>query len=157
MIKYRVGSHGIHNFVEALGRCLLKKRVLGTAASHPVNNVDSLQVLFNHLIHGINVILQIRIHGNNHVRIILCRHQSGKKSILMPPVSAEINSAVKRILLVKRSDYLPCPICGTVVHKKNPTALVYLSPLYQGSDLIFQPLRRFRQHLLFVVTGNHKI
>ena len=78
----------VHGYMGKILGKPLEESIGSSGTADTIDNINSIQVFLYHFIDRINVILQICIHGNHHIRIILRRHQSGKKRILMSPVPA---------------------------------------------------------------------
>ena len=74
VVEHRLRPHEIHHPVEPLGGEPLEESVLLPGGAHAVNNVAPGVVLLHHGIHRVDVVLQIRVHGDGHVAPIRRYH-----------------------------------------------------------------------------------
>ena len=157
MVEHDVRPHGVHKMVESLGGKTLKKGVGVSAAADAVHHLGTIQILFDHLVHGVDVVLPIAVDGDGNIAAAAVQrlHKTCQHSVLVSPVAALGNTDKVLILCGKAPDQLPRFILGAVVDKEH-TALVADKP---GGSKIPDLLQKHgggdRQHLLFVVAGDH--
>ena len=87
MIEDDIHPQRLHDLVKSLGRKALEEGIRIPLAAHAVNDVVSLVIGIHHRINGVDIILQVRIHGDHHIRVADCGEHPRQQSILMPPVS----------------------------------------------------------------------
>ena len=56
---------------------------------YTVHNVAPVCILFYHLVHRVNVVLQVGVHADAGVAFVLYRHETGKQRILMTSVARQ--------------------------------------------------------------------
>lgn len=76
-------------------------------------------ILFDHLRNGIDIILQISINCNRHVRIVNGRCQSRQKRILMSIVATESDSGHIFKLFFKLLDQFPRLVFAAIIDKQQ--------------------------------------
>ena len=115
--------------VKALGGEALEEGVCIAAAAHAVDHLGTVQILFNHLVHGVDVVLAVAVDGDGDIAAAAVQgfHQTGQHGVLVAAVPALRDPDEMLILFCKPGDELPCLIPGAVVDKQHP-ALVADQP-----------------------------
>ena len=72
--------------VKQLRRVALKERVLLSGRTHAIDNIISRFIGIDHAVHRIHIVLQIRIHGDDHIRMFRRHLDACQKRILMSTV-----------------------------------------------------------------------
>ena len=116
MVIHDIHAHGLHEPIKALRRHALEGRVRLALGAHAVHHLAPAAVFFQHCVHGVDVVLQVRVHGNNHVRVLRRLGQPRQQRILVPAVAAQLHAGKHgRVLLMQPRNDLPCAILGTVI------------------------------------------
>ena len=74
VVEHRLRPHEIHHPIEPLGGEALEEGVLFPGGAHAVDHVAPGVVLLHHGVHRVDVVLQIRVHGDGHVAPIRRYH-----------------------------------------------------------------------------------
>ena len=143
--------------VEALGGEPLEEGVGVPAAAHAVDYLGAVQILFDHLVHGVDVVLAVAVDGNGHVGQVLGGHQARQQSVLMAAVAGKADAPVMLVRFSQASDDVPGLILGTVVDEQYAAFVRYLARCGKVFDFFQEHAAGQGQHGLFIVTGNHDI
>ena len=157
MVVDKIHPHGLHEAVIALGGEPLKEGILRSGGANTINDFAALLIFIQHPIYRINVILQIRIHGDDHIAVPCCLFHAGQQSVLMATVAAQLNAGEGFILPVECGNDFPCAVGRTIVHEQHPAVRGNPAGSHQFFQLCLQPLGRFRKHFLFLVAGDDNI
>ena len=107
-VLIHVNPQQLHNLVKAVCRTALEGIVCISCAAHTVHNVTALVAAVNHAVNGIDVILQVCIHGNDGIAFLANGHHACKQCILMSLVMGKLDASEQIICLVQRANQLPC-------------------------------------------------
>ena len=154
VVEDDVHPHAAHQPVEHQRSFPLEEGVLFPFAAHTVDDFAALAVLLDELVHGVHVVLQIRIHGNADVAAVPGRHQPGQQRVLVAPVPAQLHALEQGIFLVQAGNQLPCAVLAAVVYQQHLAVLGDEPLFHQAAHFDHQPPGRFRQHFFFIITGN---
>ena len=110
MVIDRLHTHPSEQLVEALRRTLFKEGVLLSVVADAIDNVCAVAVLIDHRVDGLNIILQIRVHRDRHIRVVRYGQQTAQQRILVSPVSRKLDSRKYRVALVQFFNQRPCPV-----------------------------------------------
>ena len=80
-------------------------------------------MFLEHEINRVDIVLQIGIHADGHIRMRQHGHQSREQGILMPLVVREIDARKERAALRAPTDQLPRIVTATVVDEGNAALL----------------------------------
>ena len=119
MVVYRINSQSLHHLIKKLRSGALEKCVRLTLISDSVYYIVSFIVFVHHLVNGIDIILKIGIHGNDHIGIFLSDHKPCKQRVLMTAVPAQVYAVKQPVLIMQRLDYAPRGIPGAIVDKHH--------------------------------------
>ena len=157
MVEHDVRTQSVHHVIKALGGEPLEEGVRIAAATHTVDYLGTVQILFYHLVHGVDVILTITVDGNGNIAgaAVQRLHQTGQHGVLVAAVAALGNADIVLVLRGKILDQLPCLILGAVVHEQHPALFTHKALCGQRMDLFQKHGCCDGQHLLFVVAGDH--
>ena len=86
MIVHDLRPQEMKHPVKKLCRVALKKRVLLSGRPHAIDNIISRFIGIDHVVHRIHIVLQIRIHGDDHIRMFHRHRNPCQKRILMSAV-----------------------------------------------------------------------
>ena len=122
---------------------------------HAIDDVVSFQVLPDHLGDDMDVVLQVRVDGNDDVAQFLGRLQTGHQRVLVAHIAREVHSADILVLRMEALDDRPGPVLGTVIDQQQPAvrahqAVTGAHPVQQGRH----PAHRLFQDGFFVVARN---
>lgn len=82
----------------------LERRVLLPAGAHAIDDVIPVQKGREHGIDGIDIVLQVGVHGDDAVGAIAQRHQSAQQRVLVAAVAREPDAGKDRVLRVQVGD-----------------------------------------------------
>ena len=150
-----IHAQRLHQAIEHQRRAALEGGIGIAPVAHAIDHIASFPVLFDKAVHGIHIVLQIRIHRNGHVAAAPRGHQPGQQRVLVAPVAAELDPLKQRVFLVQGADQLPGAVAAAVIHQKDAALRRDQALPGQLSHLFHKPARGFRQHLLLVVTGDN--
>ena len=128
-----------------------------TVFAHTVDDVRPRRMLFEHRIDCIDIVLQICVHADRHIRIWKNGHEAREQGILMSLVVREIDAGKERTLFRARRDQLPCAVAAAIVDKGDAALCAHLFRRNQRGHLLTQLFRRIGQNLLLVVAGHDEI
>ena len=152
MVEHNIHAQRLHHLVKALSRKALEERVGFALAAHAVNDLIALVIIVHHLIDGVDVVLQVRIHRDDHVRIVDGGQQAGQQRVLMAAVAGEVHAGKHlRFLLVQLADDRPGVVAGAVVDKHHAALAADFALVHQLMHLFAQALARLRQHFLLLI------
>ena len=157
MVVDRLRSHLVHQPVKALRGKALEEGIRLTAAPDAVYHVEPLVVFCDHLVDRVDIVLQVRVHGDHHVRIASNRHKAGQKRVLVPAVSGQVDAGKQRILFVELFDDAPGSVRGAVIDKDHPAGTADPAAAHQRVHLFLKAARRLRKNRLFVVAWKNNI
>ena len=156
VVEYDVCAQRVHHMVEALGGEPLEEGVGVPAAAHAVDYLGAVQILFDHLVHGVDVVLTVAVDGDGDVAAAAVErlHQPGQHGVLVAAVPALGDADEVIILRGELLDEGPGGVAGAVVDEEHPALLadkarcgevVYLFQEQGGCD---------GEYLFFIVAGN---
>ncbi len=157
VVEHDVRAQGVHHVVEALGGEPLEEGVGVPAAAHAVDHLGTVQILFDHLVHGVDVVLTIAVDGNGNVAgaAVQRLHQPGQHGVLVAAVAALGNADIVLVLCGKALDQFPRFVAGAIVDKEHPAFIADQPLCGQTVDLLQEHRRCNGQYLLLVVAGDH--
>ena len=157
MVEHDIRAQSVHHMVEAFGSEPFEEAIGIAAAAHAVDHLCTVQILFYHLVHGVDVVLTVAVDGDGDIAgaAVQCLHQTGQHGVLMAAVTALGNADVVLVRGSKALNQLPCLIFGAVVHEQHPALLAHKALCGKAVDLFQKHGRCNGQHLLLVVAGNH--
>ena len=125
--------------VEALGGEPLEEGVGVPAAAHAVDYLGAVQILFDHLIHGVDVVLTVAVDGDGDVAAAAVErlHQPGQHGVLVAAVPALGDADEVIILRGELLDEGPGGVAGAVVDEEHP-ALLATRPAAERSFIFFR-------------------
>ena len=135
----------------------LEGRVLLPAGAHAVDNIIAAGKGREHGVDGINVVLQIGVHGNDAVGAIPQRHQAAQQRVLVAAVARQADTGKGRIARMQVGNELPGGILRAVVDEADAAHGADRPGGAQGGEFLPQAARRLGQHGLLVITGDRKI
>ena len=77
MVEHGIGTQKAHHTIETFCGKALEERIFLAGGTDTVDNIATFVVLVHHRVNRINVILQIRVHGNNHIGKVFGSHKTG--------------------------------------------------------------------------------
>ena len=77
MVEHGIGTQKAHHTIETFCGKALEERIFLARGTDTVDNIATFVVLVHHRVNRINVILQIRVHGNNHIGKVFGSHKTG--------------------------------------------------------------------------------
>ena len=142
--------------VEALGGEPLEEGVGVPAAAHAIDHLGPGEILPDHLVHGIDVVLTVAVDGDGNVAAAAVErlHQPGQHGVLVAAVAALGDADEVLVLSGKLLDEGPCGVAGAVVDKEHPALLADKARCGEVADLFQEQGGRDGQHLLLVVAGD---
>ena len=152
MVEHDIHAQRLHHLVKALGREALEERVGLALAAHAVNDLIALVIIVHHLVNGVDIVLQVRVHRDNHIRIVHSGQQARQQRVLMAAVAGEVHAGKHlRLLLVQLADNRPGVVAGAVVDKHHAAPAADFALVHQLMHLFAQALARLGQHLLLFI------
>ena len=112
-------SHPALQFVESRSGKTFQQRVDLAGDLHSVHHIVTGCISINHFLYRIQVILQIRINGNNSVTPVFGSHHPCHDSTLVTYVPRQIHSFHVRIFLMQLLDNVPRTVLATIIYKKH--------------------------------------
>ena len=125
MVEHDIRAKCAHRPVERLRRKALEEGIRRAVLSHTIDDIRPRRILFQHRIDRIDVILQICIEADRHIRMGEHRHKPCEQCILMSLVVREVDPGKKGAPPCTVHDQLPCPVTAAVIDKGNPTAFIH--------------------------------
>ena len=143
--------------IKALGGEPLEEGVGVPAAAHTVHHLGTVQILFHHLVHGVDVVLTVAVDGDGDVAAVAVQrlHQPRQHGVLVAAVAALGNADIVLILRGKALDQLPRFVAGAIVDEQHPALVADHAFFGEAGDLLQEHRRCNGQHLLLVVAGDH--
>jgi len=89
MVPDDVCAHRMHQPIKCLGGHPFEQAVGIPGAAHAKHNVHALGIAAQKLIHGIDILLQIRVNGDCAICIILGIQHAGQQRVLMAAVGGQ--------------------------------------------------------------------
>ena len=154
MVEHDVRAQRVHQVVEALGGEPLEEGVGVAAAAHAVDHLGPVQILLDHLVHGVDVVLPVAVDGDGDVAVAGL-NQSGQHGVLVAAVPALRNADEMLVFLCKFADQLPSGVLGAVVDEEHPALVADHLFFRKGLDFLQEHRCRDGQDLLLVVAGDH--
>ena len=158
MVEHDIYAQCLHDLIEALGGKALEEGIRIALAAHAVHDIVALVIVIDHLIHRVDIVLKVCVHGDDHVRVIDRSQQTRQQRVLMAAVAGKVDAGEHiRFLLVKLADDLPGIIAGAVVDEHHAALFADFAFALELIHLLAQALARFRQNLLLLITGNDDV
>ena len=107
MVEHRLRAQQVHQPVERLGGGALEKGVGFPGGAHAVHDVRPGQVLVHHGVRRVHVVLEVGVHGDDHIGAVLRGRQPGQQGVLVAPVAGQVYPAQQGVFPVKLGDDLP--------------------------------------------------
>ena len=157
MVIDHLRAHGLQEFIKALRRGPLEKRVRLPAGAHAVDDLAAVPVLIHHPVHGVDVILPVAVDGDRDVAAVPGLHQPRENGALVSAVPALADPDAVRIFFRQLPDDVPCAVFAAVVHEQDPALGADLPLGAELFDLLKEHRRRDGQDLLLVVARDDDI
>ena len=157
MIIHHVRAERAQQAVIPLRGGALEGRVLFPARAHTVNDVIPVLKGCEHGVDGINVVLQIGVHGDDAVGTVAQRHQAAQQRVLVAAVARQADTGKDRVARVQVGNKLPGGVLRAVVDEADAAHGADRPSGAQGGEFLPQAARRLRQDRLLVITGDRKI
>ena len=157
VVKDDVRSHPVHEMVEALGGEPLEEGVGIPLGAHPVHHLAALMVGFDHLIHGVDVVLPVAVDADGDVAPAAGLHQATQQGVLVAPVAGKAEPLEMLVFGAETLDEGPGVILAAVVDEHHPAGRGDEALADQAFQFLQKKGRRYRQDLLLVVAGDDDV
>ena len=144
VVIHHVRAECAQQTVIALRTGALERRVLLTAGAHAVDDVIPVPKGREHGVDGIDIVLQVGVHGDDAVGAIAQRHQSAQQRVLVAAVAREPDAGKDRVLRVQVGDDLPRLVPRTVVDHADAAQRADRPGGAQSGEFFAQAARRLR-------------
>ena len=157
MIEHDIRAECAHGAVEGLCRKTFQKSVRSTVFAHAVDNIRPRRMLFEHGVNRVDIVLQIRIHADRHIRMRQYGHQSREQGILMSLVVREIDPGKDGTAFRALNDQLPCTVTAAVVDKGDAAPLAHPFRFDQLREFFRKFSCGIEEHFLLVIAGHDEV
>ena len=157
MIEHHLSPQPVHQFIKALRGKALEKGIGVPFAPQAIYHFTAVQILFYHLIHGVDVVLTVTVYGNGDVAPVLCFHQSGQHRVLVAPVAALGNTHKMAVFPGQLLNNLPGFVLASVVDEQDFAVRADKALSFQLFHFLQEHTAGNGQHLFFVITGDNHI
>ena len=157
VVEHDICAQGVHHMIKALGGEPLEEGVSVPAAAHTVHHLGTVQILFHHLVHGVDIVLTVAVDGDGDIAAVAVQrlHQPRQHGVLVAAVAALGNADIVLVLCGKALDQFPRFVAGAIVDKEHPAFIADQPLCGQTVDLFQKHGCCNGQHLLLVVAGDH--
>jgi len=153
MIEYDLDAQSVQQSVVSLGRPTFEERINISRGTHAVNNIFTGGMLFEHLSHHFEIVLQVCINADEYIPS--GAHQACKKRNLVPTIPRKLDAPADGIWrFAGLADQLPSAISAPVVHQPDATGSCYPPLFDKFVEQDAKPAQRLRQDVFLVVAGN---
>lgn len=146
-----------HQFVKHLSGIALKGRIGFAAGAHATDHICAILIRFQETIHGIDVILQIRIDGDHTIASIRRQSHARPQCIHMARIVSQFYPFKPGILLVQRCNNFPGLVLTAIIYQYNTAFPIDYRSLHHIVGQFHQSRRRNGQRLFFIITGNDNV
>jgi hypothetical protein len=157
VVEHRLRPQQIHHAVKGLGGGALEEGVLFPGGAHAVHDVHPVQVLVHHGVRRVHIVLEVGVHGDHQIGLVLGSHKARQQGVLMAPVPGQVRPAEQAVLPVEPLNDRPGAVPGAVVDEQDPAAGADFSRGHQAAELVPQAAGGLGENLLLVVAGHHNV